>query len=272
MDDDAHLANPAGRLWLLLRDFQTHAAKSTQQKVISVHTVITAYLGLDPADRPGYYRSVAEILSMPVEIRAAVDALEETVPPKAVLLRPLDTLEGVLPTLAVGRTGSKTISDRIPSSVISELEVCSYVLNSHAPKATVAQNALDEIRSLANDIIDTLAADRNLSTEFREAIRKHTQRISQAVDAYKLYGSDAVLDALDGLTGVIVRNYAETQQKRANPVFDKVRKLAGAIITATALFAAPAEIATAVDFYLSITEGLHPIVEAPAEESSSDPV
>lgn len=268
--DEAHLSNPAGRLWLLLTDFQARASKSTQQNPIKIQAALAEYLGISQNDRVGYYRSVAAILNMPVEIRASVEALETPVPPKEVLLRPLTLLEGVLPHLAQGQQGSKGVADAITSGAMSELEVCSYVLSSHAPKKSLAKDTLNTIRDLANDIIDTLADDDTLSVQFREAIRVHAQRISAAVAAYKLYGSDAMLDELDSLTGVIVRNYRETTANRAHPVFEKVKMLTAAIVTATAVITAPAQISSAVDFYEELTAGdPGTFVHAPGDESAT---
>lgn len=266
-DDDVHLANPAGRLFLVLQELQQQGTRSTTQKPISVAHVLRSYVGIEADDTVGFYNTVAALFALPVQIREAVAALDDPTPPANVLVRPLGNVQKILPDFATGRGTAHQTKDKISAGTLAGLETCSYVLNKHSGAKPLASDTLAQIGALAEEIIDALVSDTTLSAEFREAIRVHAHRIQIAVDFYRIHGADAIIDEFDALTGVIYRNKTEADEHSAHPVFAKFKKLAGVVLIALQVYAGPAQIAESYEYYGELTAP-PTVTEAPAEPPS----
>jgi len=260
MSDVVHLSNPAGRLYELAKTVVEKGSRLNDNH--HIRSFVADYIGFDSADNAVYFAAIAEVMALPVAVRRMVGALERPVPSAAILLRPIDQLEPVLPDLGVNGAGMRSFAARIAQSTVDGLEVTSEVL-AHATKSTApTDESLTEIRDLANHMVDVMAGDDSLSPEFREAIRLHAQSIIDAVNRYKVNGTQALITEADALVGVYVRHRDEAMRGN-HPVMDALRKLVSRIMLATALMGAPGSIAATVDVFAALPAPT--VIEAPAE-------
>lgn len=113
-------------------------------------------------------------------------------------------------------------------------------------------------------ILDELAADTDLTREFREEIRVHAQRIATAVSMYKIHGADAIREEFDTLTGVLVRDAPEGKRLRDHLVFRTIARMARLVLTTVAYAHLGVDVAETMTFFGELTH-LPNEVDAPGD-------
>jgi hypothetical protein len=262
MEDADHLCNPAGRLWLLLRDFSGYPQSEAMTQAVA------RYFGYPADDLVLYMEAVVAIWAVPNEIRVAVNGLTNPVPPASRLLQPLEAVVPAIRGLAFSNNALTAVMGTIHQGVLSDLETCSYLLNSQRGAKPVPDSTLDELRDLIEALIDALSRDTELSDEFKEGIRRHAQRIADSISLYRVHGAEGIIAEWDGLMGAMARHSSELH--RPGPVIPLLKKVGAVVLTIVAAVAAPNEFVTGLEFIIDSTTS--PVmIEAPAVPDETQP-
>ena len=271
LNDEEHLTNPAGRLLLFFRHTRQHGAHSSQATPVSTKTLAASYLGIAESSVAEFYGAAAALMQLPGEARRQISALVRPAIPKATLLAPYDVVENTLPGIFNARSRVHDFNGSIDNGIFVGLDMGSAVLFHHARTRVLDEAALDQIRSRAAEIIDILARS-DIPDDVREVVRVNAQRLIDAVNAYRVHGSDAVIRESDGLTGALIRNIPRIPDKRENPLVRSILGLGAFIAAATTILGTPAAIEGGVDFVQDLIMRPSISTEAPAPVVDNDEI
>ncbi|WP_425561330.1 hypothetical protein [Microbacterium pumilum] len=225
---------------------------------------IARYFGFDANDLKRYMEAVVAIWTLPDGIHTAVAELRNPVPPAGRLLRPLEDVVPAIRGFAYSNNALEAAMRPIHQGTLSDLEICSYLLHEHRGAHPVPQSTLDELQQLIDALISALSDDTELSTDFKEAIRRHAQRIADAISLHKVHGAEGIVTEWDGLVGAMARHSSELH--KPGPVLALLKKVGAVVLTIVAAIAAPNEFVTGLEFIIDTTT-TPTMIEAPAAPS-----
>jgi hypothetical protein len=262
LKDDEHLTNPAGRLLLFFRHMRQHGAHSSQASPVSTKTLAASYLDVPESNVAEFYGAAAGLMQLPGEARRQLSALVRPSIPKSTLLAPYEIVENTLPGIFNTRSRAHDFNEPIDNGILVGLDMGSAMLFHHAGAKVLDEGALDQIRRRATEIIDELAHS-DLPGDVREVLLVHAQRLIDAVNVYRVHGSDAVLRESDALTGALVRSIPRISDKRDNPLVRTILNLGAFVAAVTTILGTPAAIEGGVDFVNGVLDPPAVTVEAP---------
>ncbi|MEJ6555293.1 hypothetical protein PQI51_09715 [Microbacterium esteraromaticum] len=263
---EAHLDNPAGRLWRVLLRLRQYPG-SSDQKPKTVRQALCDYFGIELGDDPAYYARISAVMRLPVEIREEVNELEDPYIPVAQLVRPLAVTEHFLANYGVGRHPVHKVVSSITDGILNDLETCSHILSRMREAVALSSEDLDNIRAAAQVLIDEILADTSLPAKLRGGLLRLAYQVLRTVDEYKVLGGEAVLDAWDTLAGMTGRN-GSTVRKRTR-IWDAIRNLGLIISTVVTIAGAPEQIGNGIE-YIGELLAIEGTIEAPGGVSPDD--
>lgn len=250
-----HASNPAGRLW----QFTAHTLNAGQRS--DLRSTWSTYL--DTNNDVAYYRAMAEVLALPGQIKDEVAKLSDPVLPASVLTRPLDSIQKVIADDIAGRNIVQWFTQQINLAHLNDLEACSHVLERDRADAVVTKNTLDEIRSLAQDIVDSVLSSSDLDDDTRETLLRYAYRLIEACALYRVRGAQALRDELDRFVASAVRE--KVKERVPSALWTKINTVSATVLMAVQLLTAPADLGQAIETYQGFLE-LPASVEAPSSD------
>ena len=259
MDD--HASNPAGRLWLYF------SAMVDKPPAEGVNNYASAYFATK-AISARYMTAMAALMQLPDDVEAAVAEIERPPIPPTKLLRPLGKVREYFAGDPLGTNPVSWMAKYIDLGVLSDLESTSHILNAFVAKVgEISEDTLEQVRSLAAEIIDLANADAELDAEARAAFLRYAHRITEAADLYKVRGPQGLVDELD-------RFHQQARRMRTAPsrtLWEKTKQLTGVVVVAVELFGAPATVHNSVEYYGELFQH-RAITLAPSEDGTEDVV
>jgi hypothetical protein len=242
---DAHLNNPAGRLWRFL-DYSFQSGSQDGP----ILPVWATYLEIPANHSSAMYSALAKIRALPDETAAAI---RELVNPPIPIDRLLENLPRAEEALEFGcaQLGSRLLElrGRYDAGILSGLETTSFILNSaNILTPDPSDDALEQIRSSAEDILDLLLRDDTIDAELRRLLYEHASAISRSLDLFKIFGLEGVLGEYDRLIGNLARK---------PDLVDKISKHGDVLARLRKLITALGLIASLVNSGVSIESGVH---------------
>ncbi|MDD7961120.1 hypothetical protein [Microbacterium thalli] len=266
-----HVSNPAGRLWSYFDEMRSKPANE------GLNHYAAAYFKTSGISAR-YMNSMARLMQLPDEAEAMVAQIESPPIPAAKLVRPLGKVREYFHADPLGTNAISWMSQYVDVGVLNDLETTSHILNSYVVRSSeVAEDTLEQIKSLADDIIALATADESLDSDARAAFIRYAHRIGEAADLYKVGGPQALVDELD-------RFHQSARRMKTPPsrtLWEKTKQLTGVVVLAVELFGVPATVDNAIEYYgdlftrPAITEAPGPqrfedIVEAEIVENAED--
>lgn len=246
-----HASNPAGRLWLYFSEM------SSKTKNQSVSTHAAAYFGTSGISAR-YLASMANLVQLPDDVESMVAQITTPIPASK-LLRPLAAVRNYFSNDPLGSNAAQWMSSIIDVGVLSDLETTSHMLNAYVtPITEIDSDTLEQIRSLAAEILDLANRDENLDPDTRAEFIRYAHRITEAADLYKVAGPQGLVDELD-------RFHQCARRMKSSPsgaLWEKTKQLTAVIVLAAELFTAPVNVHNAIDQYGDVFT-LQEITEAP---------
>lgn len=256
--------NPAGRLWLFLKYVIDRGTNVSQNAGLTFRAVFTEYFG-EGIDDAEYFSKISSVMRLPVDIREQATALERTLIPASILLRPLPAVQSFLSSHADGRHNVHRNLDTITDGVLNDLETCSHVLSSAHLAPNPSDETRNEVREAVSELISALLRDETLPVEIRRVMLRYAHRIVIALDEYNLRGPEAIAEANDALKGFVQANAAVIRPKV--DIWDKFTRASTIATLAVTVFTGPAQIGQAVNSYADLAS---PPVLTEAPASSTD--
>jgi hypothetical protein len=198
---DASINNPAGRLHRFLQYCYNN------NENVQLHRVWKGYFGDSDTVRRDYAGTLAEISSLPEQMRSAIEGLPSSKSvPTAFLLSQIPELEGILAWGVLNQTASAAkFNERFGLGDLARLEVVSQILAGSAPTA-VTTDVLQEIGSLGLQITELLASDETLESDVRDLLFELSEGIRRTVFSYAVRGPESLARERDLLVGRLVNN------------------------------------------------------------------
>lgn len=253
-----HASNPAGRLWLY---FSEMSGKPGNE---SVNNHAAAYFGAHGINAR-YMSSMAGLMQLPDDVESMVAQITTPIPASK-LLRPLDAIRQYFRGDPLGTNPVKWMSGQIHVGVLSDLETTSHMLNAYVtPASEIDEDTLEQIRSLAAEILDLAMNDDELDPDARAEFIRYAHRIAEAADLYTVTGPQGLVDELD-------RFYQSARRMKGPPgraLWEKTKQLTAVIILAAELFTAPVNVHNAIERYGDVFT-LQEITEAPGTQHPED--
>ncbi|MCK2029884.1 hypothetical protein [Microbacterium galbinum] len=266
---EATFDNPAGRLWAALDYLRDHGQRSSDQKPIKSRSLLVDYFGIDADDEAAYYDRVSALLRLPVEIRQAVDGLEDPVVSPEKLTRPLRSVQALLSANVTGRENAHRLRVQITDAIMNDLDICSDVLSRTASAVVINDDTLTEIRDAAAELIQAILDDETLPPAVKQTLLRHAHHVLRTVDEYKVAGGEAVVDAWDTLLGAAARNKSHV---RPSPrVWAAFKNLGAIVATIVTIASAPESIVNGIA-YISDMFAIEAPTLAPGDSPPSEVV
>ena len=240
-DEQGHLRNPAGRLYLLL-DFCMHEGQPNG----AILKTLTKYLEVPNEYSPTLFRALADWNEQPQLMRSEVEALTNPALSHEELLEDLPQVEAALYDLTSYAGNSLDHALRhYDKGTLRGLRHTSFILNGASGfKIPIPDDKLDEVKDLAEALIASLASDSVLDPGLRRMLYEHADAIRRSVDLYRVGGLDAVLGEFDRLMGFLNRR----PELRAAVVKEpKLKKAVGGLLIALNLLAGLGNAAVALE-------------------------
>ncbi|MFG6278877.1 hypothetical protein [Microbacterium sp. 5K110] len=254
-----HAANPAGRLWLYFTEMTSSPANGGLNNYAAAYFQTRGISAL-------YMKSMAGLMQLPDEVEAMVAQIESPPIPVEKLVRPLGKVREYFNGDPLGANPTKWMSSFVDIGVLNDLETTSHILNSSVVRSNeIDQDTLEQIKSLAADIIDLATADESLDSDARAAFIRYAHRIAEAADLYKVRGPQGLVDELD-------RFHQSARRLKTKPsptLWEKTKQLTGVVVLAVELFGAPATVDNAIEHYGDLFTQ-QAITEAPGPQHADD--
>ncbi|MCY1718445.1 hypothetical protein OVA26_16035 [Microbacterium sp. SL62] len=256
-----HASNPAGRLFSYFSEMRTMPSNQ------GLNNYASAYFQTKGIS-PRYMSSMAGLMQLPDEVEAMVAQIEAPPMPVEKLLRPLQKVREYFHGDPLGTNPVSFMTNYVDMGVLNDLETTSHILNSFVvKKKEISEETLEQIRSLASEIIDLATADESLDADARAAFVRYAHRIAEAADLYKVSGPQALVDELD-------RFHQSARRMKTQPgakLWEVTKRLTAVVVIAVDLFSAPSNVADAIEYYGDpFTQ--HAITEAPGPQQLEDVV
>jgi len=226
---DPHELNPSGRLYLYLRHVDDAGNTRMDQ-------CLANYLKISRSDLPSLFAAAAEISTFPEQIRATLQD-----DPDATLV-PFVTEELEKADAAIAWSESlQGEADRFRShyddGTLRILEAWSRELNKRQrSKPETVTRQLSEVRELLDAVARDIRDDVDIDPRVRAILVRHINALVTSIDQFYVGGVEALLDELDRLTGVYIRDPRVSGEIHRRPGWgqrlSQVAMLIGAIGTA----------------------------------------
>lgn len=205
---DPHFNNPAGRLWQFSR-----ALRLSQNPTEPLSHFLGKYFEIPrnperPLD-PKLFAAIQHIFVLPDQIEQAVRERERQIPPAEMVLRPLGNIRNALLQFMHLGVALNSVTAQFTDSDVSDLEHCSYYLDAEPSRARpVTADDLEQIRILAEEIMETLVDAQDLDPALKNFIWEHAAKIADAVRLARAAGAGVLTCALNEAIGDLVRHPA----------------------------------------------------------------
>lgn len=254
-----HASNPAGRLWSYFSEMTSKPANE------GLNNYAAAYFQTNGISAR-YMNSMAGLMQLPDEVESMVAQIETPPIPAAKLVRPLGKVREYFHGDLLGTNPISWMSSYVDIGVLNDLETTSHILNSYVVRSNeIAEDTLEQIKSLAGDIIDLATADEGLDSDARAAFIRYAHRIAEAADLYRVSGPQGLVDELD-------RFHQSARRMKTPPsptLWDKAKQLTGVVVLAVELFGTPAAVDNAIEYYGDLFTQ-QAITEAPGPQHLED--
>ena len=256
--------NPAGRLKALV-----DAAYNVDPNWL-IADVWREVLGIPPEDPAELWRQVANIYSLPGEIRERMEAAGISDDDRAFTLRHLPEVENAMFQVAWQAHPFVEFRSRVSDTAIFSLELADRILRAQSPETPMSEGQLEEIRALvANLIAETVEAD-SLDPELRSFMLEHLEAVERALREVRIRGTEAVAEAAARVYGERVfrpdldGKVTEKDKKTWDNFWKVMNRVVLSLNLLISITALPANIATT----RALLKGAQPAVTAPASDGS----
>ncbi|WP_214107831.1 hypothetical protein [Acrocarpospora catenulata] len=230
-----YLDNPAGRLQAMLSDLREIGPNTP------VRHAWAKVLGIRADDLPEFVRRFGLLVSLPGQIRAEVDALEDVDPD--MLLRHLPDVEAALEeSLASPNAALGNVFAKYDSTALFALEACSDYLHRRRAESVISDDGLKEIVEKTRELIDYVLQS-DIPDDLKTFLLTRLREIEQAVQDIQIRGTQALVDVLERTAGALaMRPGLYERLKVQEPVwsmFAAVLSIIASIAQVTAIMLTP---------------------------------
>lgn len=219
------LNNPAGRLLALLEEAGTPPKDSDRTPVRDRWAKV---LGVDRNDRTALLARFGEVMALPSEVRAAVEAVPDITP--GVYLKNLSKVEQTFGQVNLEAQWCQ-FARALDSNVMDGLEVCDELLGRRCPETTLPDDERERIHSQVRELFEEVRAEET-DPNLREFLLRHLKAMDDALQEYKISGTPPVVQAAEAILGGTASQVLRRPEARRNP---RLRKLFATALTALAL-------------------------------------
>ncbi|MGW4552469.1 hypothetical protein ACWEOV_02310 [Streptomyces sp. NPDC004365] len=255
--------NPAGRLRTLLIELHQ---RNPNQNVASWEAMAAILVPTASPSSPTVLQAMTRLLELPLDIRAAVEALDEDEDEKEHLLEHLDKVETFLThvvnrnTALVGAFKLITVGGDVPNSAaVQSLRNCSRRLHRYSPEPVIPREEIDELIQS----VTTLMADirtSGLEGSAKSLLLHHLHRLLQALDLIRITGTAPVEESLDAFFGAVHRDPEAMEAARRHGFGERIATIASVIRSAFDIARGVHQIGT--EAHAVIEQGTHAIEQA----------
>jgi hypothetical protein len=192
----------------------------------------SAALNVKGDDRPEMLRSLAQVLAMPAQAKAALEAVPDV--NQEIQLRWYGPVCDYLARAALLNSTPSSAGVTVDEATLLSLEMCSDTLHRHFPDAVVTEDQLAQIAELINELklaVETARNDENLDPELDKFLSGLVGTLARGITDFPLKGVEALAEAYDLFYGRAVRNPAAAQkvQKEHPKVWDGMKRAIAAL-------------------------------------------
>ncbi|MGY4857099.1 hypothetical protein [Cryobacterium sp. AP23] len=207
---------------------------------------LTKYLEIPNEYSSTLFRALAEWKEQPQLMRNEVGTLTTPALSHEELLEDLPQVEAALSDLTTNLgTSLDHVLRHYDRGTLKGLRHTSMILaGASGFKVPVPDDKLDEVKDLADALIECLTSDSTLESELKRMLYEHADAIRRSVDLYRVGGLDAVLGEFDRLMGFLNRR---PELRVAVVKEPKLKKAVGGLLIAMNLLAAIGNAAVALE-------------------------
>lgn len=180
----------------------------------------------DPGDLP---HRLSLLFLLPAEVTQEIEATHEVVS-REMLLGWRNPVNKALGSILFSSATINQVYQHYGDGDLMALRVCADILHRHRREQSLAEDQLDRISGMINDLLDTLRADGDLDPALREVLLAHAQAMIRAVYDLPLRGTRGLQEAAAQTCGILILRPDLTVRHDSSPkTWQKVVALLSAL-------------------------------------------